>query len=206
MYDAPGHHPAKLGPGCPGVRSQSLAVIHAIVQSYLPPLRWRLRSCLTAPHEAQAARPPGTAPRCSRHASGQPPSPLPLSCRLLPPPGASRNPPQRPVRLRSAGPPRFATQRPAPLRLTSRTTLLKLRPVGPGFAQADDPRRLRQLRPHRPRLLRTVRSAALHSLSRPLCLGTACLGLRERETGGVVVPAALAARHPPHQNFGRWPS
>lgn len=40
-----------------------------------PPVRWRLRSCLTAPREAQAARPPGTAPKCSRHASGQPPSP-----------------------------------------------------------------------------------------------------------------------------------
>jgi hypothetical protein len=54
------------------VRSPSLAALHAIVSSYLLPMEWRLRSCLTAPHEAQAARPPGTAPMSSRHASGQP--------------------------------------------------------------------------------------------------------------------------------------
>ncbi|WP_461786354.1 hypothetical protein [Prosthecobacter sp.] len=92
----------------------------------------------------------------------------PLSCRLLPPPGASRNPPQRPVWLRSAGPPRFATHRPAQLRHTSRTTLLKLRPVGPGFAQASESNRLRLLRPHRPRLLRTVLSLRSFTISASL--------------------------------------
>ena len=163
MYDAPGHHPAKLGPGCPGVRSQSLAVIHAIVCGYLLPVRWRLRSCLTAPREAQAARPPGTAPRCSRHASGPPPSPPPLSCRLLPPPGAGRNPPQRPVGQLPAGHPRFATHRPAVIITTSRTALLKLPQAPPHGAFALRAAcgwlpSLRSVPPRRPRLRSGLRS------------------------------------------------
>ena len=40
--------------------------------------------------------------------------------------------------LLPAGTPRFATHRPAVIITTSRTALLKLRPVGPGFAQAAE--------------------------------------------------------------------
>jgi hypothetical protein len=53
----------------------------------------------------------------SRH--GQPPKAPAVSCLMLPPPGASHNLPMRPVSVSSAGPPRFATHRPAPLPLTS---------------------------------------------------------------------------------------
>jgi hypothetical protein len=68
---------------------------------------------------AQAAWPSGAASlmhgQCQRPTTFAPP----LSQPMLPPPGASHNLPTRPVSVSGAGPPRFATHRPAPLPLTS---------------------------------------------------------------------------------------
>lgn len=122
------------------VRSQSLAALHAIVSSYLLPMEWRLRSCLTAPHEAQAARPPGTATMSSRHASGQPHSTPHAAVMPAAPAARCKATTHRSgpwcccLRALPASP-----HRPAVIITTSRTALLKLRPVGPGFAQAAEP-------------------------------------------------------------------
>jgi len=75
----------------PTVRSQSLATLQRIVCSYLLPGIRRLRSCLSLPRRSSGRmavrhRPPWT--HESRHA--QPPRAPPVSCLMLPPPGANR--------------------------------------------------------------------------------------------------------------------
>ncbi len=122
----------------PTVRSQSLATLQRIVCSYLLPGIRLLRSAPASLCRvmAQAAWPSGAA--SLMHESRQRPTTFapPLSCLMLPPPGAGHHLPTRPVSVSGAGPPRLpssclnllrrlspfgrlATCRPAPLPLTS---------------------------------------------------------------------------------------
>ena len=95
----------------------------------------------------------------------------------------------RPSALRHPPPCTAAPHQPRP-------PLLKLRPVGTGYARASDPHRLRATSAPSASIAAHRSFAEPHSLSPPLCLWTSCRGLRERVTRGGVVPAALASRHP----------
>jgi hypothetical protein len=199
------------------VRSQSLAALLALCDSYLLPMirRRRFAPASLCRVMAQAAWPSGAASlkHDSRH--GQPPQApaavmphAPTARRKPQPTHAARECPRcRPsavavimlkssstaVSLRSARHPPPRSQH----HHQPRPPLLKLRPAAaPASPRPQHPTASAPPPPASASSAAHRSLAEPRSLPRPLCLWTSCRGLRERVTRGGGVPAALASRHP----------